>query len=112
MSLKEKMQPVDSSDFQVLNCPANWQNKCQDEISDGKEYCYDAKFCPVKQQIIYNWAMLGIFKASPANRGFHDLPESNISLLMPYSRRIVDLKDMREIKEYKKDRQVEFKEKI
>lgn len=85
------MEPVNNSEFQVLNCPANDHNFC----GKTRRYCYDATFCPVKQQIIYNWALLGIYGHfnTKTNRGFHDLPQENINLLNPYPYKILKEED-------------------
>ena len=98
------MEPVNNSDFQVLNCPANDSNIC----GKTRRYCYDARFCPVKQQIIYNWALLEIYGHfnTRTNRGFHDLPQENIDLLQPYPHKIVTSEDLEKIEKIR----IEFKE--
>ena len=91
------MEPVNNSGFQVLNCPANFNNRCK--IAEEKRYCYDATFCPIKQQVIYNWALLGIYGHfnTRTNIGFQDIPQNNIDLLQPYPHRLLKLEDVDKI---------------
>lgn len=92
------MEPVNNSNFQVLNCPANDCNIC----GETRRYCYDATFCPIKQQVIFNWVLQSVAKhyldgGALNNIAFTDIPKNNNNLLQPYPHKIVKLEDLEKI---------------
>ena len=101
------MEPVNNSNFQVLNCPANSCNIC----GETKRECYDAKFCPIKQQVISNWVLQSVAKhylegGVLNNIAFIDIPKHNLNLLQPYPHRIVRLEDLEKVEKIN----IEFEE--